>query len=57
MVGELIIGTQLLPYLTTLGKGHELKIPEGAHQISSLDVGAYLKGFLLFNHRRRQLIS
>ena len=45
--GMLIIGTQLAPYLTTMGAEVGFEMPEGANLISSIDVGAHLNGYLL----------
>lgn len=47
VTGMLIIGTQLAPYLTQMGADVKFKMPEGAVQISSIDVGAHLSGYLL----------
>lgn len=47
VAGELIIGTALAPYLTTMGAEMGFQMPAGASQISSLDVGAHLNGYLL----------
>lgn len=47
VAGELFIGTQLAPYLTTMGRDIGFAMPEGATLISSLDVGAHLNGYLL----------
>jgi PTS system galactitol-specific IIC component len=47
VAGELFIGTQLAPYLTTMGSDIGFAMPEGARLISSLDVGAHLNGYLL----------
>ena len=43
----LIIATQLAPYLTQMGHDVGFKMPAGAIQISSIDVGAHLDGYML----------
>lgn len=47
LTGAFIIATQLAPYLTTMGQEVGFKMPEGAVQISSIDVGMHLTGYLL----------
>jgi len=47
VTGMLIIATQLAPYLTSMGHDVNFKMPEGAVQISSIDIGAHLDGYML----------
>jgi PTS system galactitol-specific IIC component len=47
VAGGLIIATQLAPYLTQMGHDVGFKMPAGAIQISSIDVGMHLNGYLL----------
>ncbi|QTL99933.1 PTS galactitol transporter subunit IIC [Iocasia frigidifontis] len=47
VAGFLIIGTFLAPMTTDLAKTANFSIPEGAAQISSLDVGGHLSPWLL----------
>jgi PTS system galactitol-specific IIC component len=47
IAGMLIIATQLAPYLTQMGHDVGFKMPAGAIQISSIDVGAHLDGYML----------
>ena len=47
LTGMFIIATQLAPYLTQMGTDVGFKMPEGAVQIASIDVGAHLNGYLL----------
>jgi len=47
VTGFLVIGTFLAPMTTTLAQEASFAIPEGAAQISSLDVGGHLAPWLL----------
>ncbi len=47
ITGFLVIGTFLAPMTTTLAQEASFNIPEGATQISSLDVGGHLAPWLL----------
>ncbi|MFP4371193.1 MAG: PTS galactitol transporter subunit IIC [Halanaerobium sp.] len=47
ITGFLVIGTFLAPMTTTLAQEANFSIPEGAAQISSLDVGGHLAPWLL----------
>lgn len=47
LAGMFFMATQLAPYLTRMGADVGFQMPEGALQISSIDVGAHLSGFLL----------
>lgn len=47
LAGMFFIATQLAPYLTQMGKDVGFKMPAGALQIASIDVGAHLDGYML----------
>lgn len=48
MVAILYIGTALAPVATTIAQSTQFAFPEGASQISSLDIGAHLVPFLIY---------
>ena len=48
MIAILYIGTALAPVATTIAQSTQFAFPEGASQISSLDIGAHLVPFLIY---------